>query len=508
MTLGRSREVWMSGLLIAGSSILLVPGITNAATLLGPLYKLSSSTTVYVAHNGSLHAIASPTMLFDLGYTWKDVATVTTLPDPIGPSVSLLKPRSGSKVYLYQDGQMHWITNEQVFKQNGYQWDNVYGVSSLPAPIGSSITSTSSAASFVSLSAFPYIPAGGTKTIAIDALNTNGAIDTSYNGTLTVSNSTDNLTLKDSTGTYGHGPITISFVKGIGIVTVGAGTKIGSAVLQAGPKQLLNLTIRPNTTAQIGWRVFTSAGVPVTSLDPVTSSDGLLVEPVDVAGTIVPATMADNVSLFPDTNAPGYQSYISYLPFPPAPPLTTVYASSSAPSFTFTGSYGGMDLGENLAYPITFLISPDSPANVKVTNVIGASSNSAPVVSNPVSNNIGQIQLVNGIQADQTYSIQLQLETNTGQPILGIPALFKNGAYPTTASPGQSPTFNVSTSARTTPSTLTFGHFGASHVYLTYHTGSANNLPDILSLYGTQNEQLYGPGLGYTPIVQLVTNAF
>ncbi len=413
MPLSQSWGPLLSGVLLAGS-ILAWPVAAHAAPLPGPLYKLASSPTVYVEHNGTLHAIASPAMLYDLGYTWQDLHTVKTLPVPIGTPITLLKLPSSPAVYLEHNGHMHWIASAKIFNQNGFQWANVYTVSQFPAPIGSPITSTAP----------------------------------------------------------------------------------------------------PNNTRQVGWQVFTANGVPVSSAHPVTSGTKLLVEPVDAAGAIVPDTLADTVSLTLHSNAPPYQGYLSELPYPGTPPLVTVYASPTVtPSYTFTGSAFGINLGVNSTYPATFSVSPQGAANATVTGVTGPSSAAAPVVSAPVSNSIGQIQVVHGIQPNQTYSVQLQLETSSGQPVLGIAPLLGSQAYPTTASPYQSPNspnFTVSTGGRATPSTLTFGHLGTNHVYLTYHTGSAHNVPDVLSLYGTQNVPGAGPAnqKNFIPVVELVTNAF
>ncbi len=514
MPVSKSRGALLSGLLLASSSLVL-PGVANAATLPGPLYKLASTPTVYVDHNGSLHAIASPAMLNDLGYTWNDLKTVTTLPAPVGAPITLLKPQSSAQVYLYQKGQLHWIESAKVFNQNGFQWSNVYAVSQLPAPIGSPITGTVTptntvppAASYKSLSAFPYIAAGGTKTIAIDALNTNGSIDTTYHGNLTVSSSTSHVTFKTAAGRYTSGPLSVAFTNGVGLLTVKAGSTTGNTSLRWSNGEL-NLTVLPNSTSQVGWRAYTASGVPVSSVHPVTSGAKLILEPVDAQGAIVPDTSADNVSLYVNSNAPFYLGYVNNMPFGGPPSLMTAYASASTnPSYTFTGSAFNSNLGVNSSYPATFPVSPNGPANVKVTGVSGSSSSAAPVVSNPVSNSIGQLQLVNGIQADHTYSVQLQLETSNNQPILGIAQLLLSQAYPTTSASNQSPNFTVSKGGRTTPSTLTFGHLGTNHVYLTYHTGSAHNVPDVLSLYGTQNVASGPPNQIPDPIVELATNAF
>jgi hypothetical protein len=457
-------------------------------------------------------------MLYDLGYTWSDLTTVTALPAPVESPINLVKIANTPKVYFYQDGQMHWVESGKVFDQNGFQWANVYAVSKLPAPLGSPLTgiaapahTVSPAASYVSLSSFPYIPAGGTKTIAIAALNTTGAIDTAYDGTLTVSNPTHNLTFKNSAGTYVSGSVSVSFTKGVGLLMIKAGPATGTASLDWNNGSQ-GLTILPNNTTQIGWRVYTAHGVPVSSVNPITGPTKVLVEPVDAAGAIVPATLADNVSLQIISQAPLYQDVRDHERC--ILPLTSVYAASTAVPYTFTGSTGstgseerGYYMGFSTAYPATLSTSPDSAANVKVTAVIGPSSTTAPVLSNPISNGIGQIQLVTGIQANQTYSIQLQLETDNNQPILGISQLLGTQAYPINASSGQLPTFSISAGGRSTPSTLTYGHRGVNHVYLTYHSGSANNVPDALSLYGTPMQSL-APCSSYIPIAQLITNAF
>ena len=297
------------------------------------------------------------------------------------------------------------------------------------------------------------------------------------------------------------------FTDGVGKLTMKAAQVTGHVVIQWNSGSL-PLTIMPNTTNQVGWRAFTVGGTPISSLSPVTTSTTVVLQPVDAAGVIVPGTLADNVNLTLNSNAPGYQVYIGMLMSPGVPTLQTFYASNQAASYYFSGSAFGVNLGVSNAYQATFSVVPAAPANLKVTAVTGPTSSAAPEVSAPVSNHIGQIQLVTGIHANETYQVQLQLETNNNKPILGIAQLFGSQAYPTSANSDEVPTFSVSTSGRSTPSTLTFGHIGTNHVYLNYHTGSANNVPDVLSLYGIQNESLYGPGLGFVPIVQLMTNAF
>ncbi|AUW93071.1 hypothetical protein BXT84_03165 [Sulfobacillus thermotolerans] len=511
----KSRAALVSGVLLVSSASLIVPStVADAATLPGPIYKLANAPTVYVDHNGSLHAVASPAMLYALGYQWSDLTTVKTLPAPVRSPITLLKLAASPQVYLYQNGQLHWIENGTVFRENGFQWANVYLVRKLPAPIGTPLTGITKgmgtvppAASYSSLSAFPYIPAGGTKTIAIDALDANGSIDTTYNGDLTVSSSSSSVRFENSAGAIVLGPISVPFTNGVGKVTLKAAQVTGHVVLQWNTGSL-PLTIMPNTTTQVGWRAFTASGTPISSLSPITTSTTVVLEPVDAAGAIVPGTLADNVALTLNSNAPGYQAYMEMSEWPGIPTLQTLYASAQGTSYSFSGSAFGEPLGVSNAYPATFSVAPDAPANLKVTAVTGPTSSAVPDLSAPVSNNIGQIQLVTGIRANETYQVQLQLETNNNQPILGIAQLFGSQAYPTTANATEVPTFSVSASGRSTPSTLTFGHVGTNHVYLTYHTGSANNVPDVLSLYGIQNEQLYGPDLGFVPIVQLVTNAF
>ncbi len=494
---------FLAGCLLAGASVPLLPAEALGASLPGPLYKLSSAPTVYVERNSSLHAIASPKMLFDLGYTWSDLQTVKSLPASVGGPVNLLQPNGSAKVYFYQNGTLHWVPSETMFQQSGFQWQNVYHVSALPAPIGSPLTQASSPpASFTTLSAFPDIAANGTKTLAIDALNINGAVDTAYTGTLTISSPTQNLTFKQSQGTYAAGPLTVSFSHGIGTLTVKATGTPGPAELRFGSNRLF-LTIRPNTTSQVGWRVFTSNQEAVTSINPLTSVPAhLLVEPVDAAGNIVPGTMADQIDLGLDSSFP------INIPFSAVPqPTASFYAQGQSIPYTFNGEIAGMPVTVSPAYPLTLTVFPLPAATVKVTKVQGAGLTPTPV-SAPVTNQ-GQAQLVTGIQANQTYSIQIQLETAQGQPILGLPTLLGKNAYPTVSLQNQSVGFSVSHSGRTTPSTLTYGHLGTNHVYLNYQTGSSHNAPDLLSLWGTLSNYGNEPGsFSVPPIVELITNNF
>lgn len=505
----KARSALLGGLLLAAASFPLLPSGAEATTLPGPLYKLSSAPTVYVEQGGALHAVASPAMLFDLGYSWNDMTVVTRLPAPVGTPINLLQPHGSPKVYLYQNGQLHWIETSAIFKQNGFQWANVYPVNSLPAalgtPITGPITSNVPPGGFNSQSAFPDIPAGKTKTLTIDALNSNGSIDTAYQGTLTVSNPTNNLMFQNSPGSYVAGPFSVDFVHGIGTVTVKAGTTTGTAHLQFA-SNLLSLSILPDTSNQVGWRVFTAAKIPVTSVNPLTTVPAnLLIEPVDAAGHIVSGTLADEVSLRVISSSPAIRN----LPFSASNPTVAIlYAGSQGIPYTFNGQAFGVNIGASAAYPLTFSVVPRPAATVKVTAVQGPASSPAPTLSNPVSNN-GQIQVVTGIQANQTYHLQLQLETASQQPILGLPTLYGSKAYPILPSTNQSPSFSVSTNGRATPSSLEWDYLGVNHVYLTYRTGSANNVPDLLSLWGTLADYGNQPGsFAPTPIVELVTNSF
>ena len=141
MVLVKSRGALLSGvLLISSTGLIFSSAIADAATVPGPIYKLSNGPTVYVDHNGSLHAVASPAMLYALGYQWRELITVKTLPASIGQPINLLKLPASPQVYWYQNGQLHWIENEKVFSANGFQWSNVYLVRNLPAPVGTPVT--------------------------------------------------------------------------------------------------------------------------------------------------------------------------------------------------------------------------------------------------------------------------------------------------------------------------------------------------------------------------------
>ena len=279
MVLVKSRGALLSGvLLISSTGLIFSSAIADAATVPGPIYKLSNGPTVYVDHNGSLHAVASPAMLYALGYQWRELITVKTLPASIGQPINLLKLPASPQVYWYQNGQLHWIENEKVFSANGFQWSNVYLVRNLPAPVGTPVTgiikgtnTESPPASYASLSAFPYIPAGGTKTIAMEALNANGSLDTAYNGSLSVSSSSTDVRLENHTGGGVLGPISVPFTNGVGTLTMKAAQVTGRVVIQWNTGSL-PVTIMPNTTNQVGWRAFTASGTPISSLSPVTTS--------------------------------------------------------------------------------------------------------------------------------------------------------------------------------------------------------------------------------------------
>lgn len=483
----------------------------DASSLPGPIYKLSSNPTVYIDRNGSLHAIASKAMFYALGYQFNALHVVNHLPAPVGSPVSLLRLPSQSKVYQYSGGQLHWIPSAKIFVARGYQWNNIYTVSKLPGPIGSPLTMpVTPPSAILPLSGFPDVIAGQTKTVTVDALNSSSHVDQSYSGRITVriAGSAHGFSLSTGSSSTPSSSVTISLHNGVGTVQLHSPTTSWQSVTILAGSQSNTHTQKfvsvPNTSSQVGWRVFDAAGNPVTGQHPATgsSSQTFTLQPVNAKGDIVSGTMTDNVNITADpqlTQCPEGASLCNVIRSP--------YMTTTGQSFAYTpNSYSPT--------PIVFTTTAERPYQAKVTAVTSGTSHS-PLPVSPRMNTGSVIQTVAGISANTKYQIQMQLQTQSGKPITDLPVLNDmhdinlNIQYATKSGAPE-----IIQRGRTTPSAIGFTKLGTNHVYYTYQSGSAtsrpNQTPDIISLFGTSPAAASGlPGtITVYPFLQLITNAF
>ncbi|WP_020375429.1 hypothetical protein [Sulfobacillus thermosulfidooxidans] len=475
------------------------PATVNAFSLPGPIYKLADKPTVYIERNGKMHAIANETIFYDLGYQFTELHVVNTLPAPIGSAVDLFKLPNKPQVYWYSQGTLHWIASAQIFVAHGFQWDNIYTVSQLPAPIGSPISASSTPPSTIlPLVGFPDVIVGQTKDIMIDGLTSSYQVDQSYSGTIpvTLSGSSHNFSIWNGSSWVSSGTVNVSLHDGTGIIQVKSGnTPWQSADLifgSSGSQDTQQLTSVPDTTKQVGWRVFTDSShpTPVSGEHPAypNGSSTFLIEPVNAHGQIVPGTLADKVDVAADP-----QVYIGGCDFswPYCDILSSPYVSTKGIAFT-----------DNQAVlpsstPVVFALSPQAPVQALVTAVTPKGSSSAITPSALVKTSSGDIQTVGGILPNHSYVIQLQLQTSSGQPILGLPEL---GLTTSTQ-------ISLYQNKRSTPSTLSFEKAGENHLYFLYNSGSKDNSPDVLALFGSP------PGNNLPPVdqsifLELITNSF
>ncbi|WP_053959955.1 hypothetical protein [Sulfobacillus thermosulfidooxidans] len=473
----------------------------KAFSLPGPIYKLADKPTVYIERNGKMHAIANETIFYDLGYQFSELRVVNALPAPIGSAVDLFKLPNKPQVYWYSNGMLHWIASAQIFSARGFKWDNIYTVSQLPAPIGSPIAASSTPpATILPLVGFPDVIVGQTKNIVVDGLTSANTVDQSYSGIVpvTLSDSSHNFSIWNGSSWVDSGTVDVSLHNGTGIIRVKSGNTPGQwANLTFGsPDNQITqqITSVPDTTQQVGWRVFTDSSqpMPVSGEHPayINGSSTFLIEPVNAYGQIVPGTLADKVDVTADPQLPFTG------PCPGASPMCNVISSPyvSTKGITFTDNHSFL----SPSTPIVFALTPQAPAQARVTAVIPSGSSSEITPSAVVNTTDGiDIQTVSGILPHHSYVIQLQLETSSGQSILGLPEL---GLRTDTQ-------WYLYQNHRATPSTLTFEKAGNNHWYFLYNTGSQDNSPDILGLYGNPGENDLPPALQGS-FLELITNSF
>ena len=480
----------------------------QAATVPGPIYKLASKPTVYVERNGKLHAIVSTTMFYDLGYQWNQLHVVQQLPAPIGSPIQLLKLAMNPEIYLYQQGTLHWIPSAQVFNAQGYQWDNVYDVTKLPAAIGSPVQQPSvlpQNAAF--MTGFPYVPISGTKTLVVDAFTNNEQPDSTYSGTgrVKITENPGNFSVYNGSTWVHSGSVPVHYSHGQGTVEVKAGTNPWETMtLQSvsqntsvGSQQIESV---PSTDKQVGWRVFTSQGHAVSGKSPVYGSSAaqkLLLEPVNAQGKVVTGTMADGVGVMANSS------------FSVCPENATVcneigpyYMTSGAQSFTCSNQY------TSSGTPVVFEVLPSAPANAEITQVSSGTttlpvSQQVPLNVSTVNGNTvnSSVQTVGKIQANTSYNVQIELFYAKGEPLTDLSVLSHMAPM------GVAPKV-MNASLRSTASTLSSPTMGNKHVTITYRSGSSSNVPDILRLH---ENSLGGNGVGppyYGNFLYLITNAF
>ncbi|PSR29558.1 MAG: hypothetical protein C7B47_02230 [Sulfobacillus thermosulfidooxidans] len=480
------------------------PATVNAFSLPGPIYKLPNKPTVYIERNGKMHAIANETIFYDLGYQFTELHVVNTLPAPIGSAVDLFKLPNKPQVYWYSQGTLHWIVSAQIFVARGFQWDNIYTVSQLPGPIGSPISASTTPpastppATILPLVGFPDVIVGQTKDIVIDGLTSLNQVDQSYSGTIpvTLSDTSHNFSIWNGSSWISSGTVKVSLHDGTGIIQVKSGnTPWQSADLifgSSGSQDTQQLTSVPDTTKQVGWRVFTDSSQPspVSGEHPayLKGSSTFLIEPVDAHGKIVPGTLADKVDVTADP-----QVYVGSCPFSSTQCniISSPYVSTKGIAFIDNQTLFSSST------PIVFSLTPQTPAQAQVTAVTPKGSSSSITPSALVKTPSGDIQTVGDILPNHSYVIQLQLQTSSGQPILGLPEL---GLTTSTQ-------ISLYQNKRSTPSTLSFEKAGENHLYFLYNSGSEDNSPDVLALFGSP------PGNNLPPVdqsifLELITNSF
>ncbi len=247
----------------------------------------------------------------------------------------------------------------------GFQWADVYTVTRLPAPLGPSLRGpaapTAPPAQAVFLSGFPFLATNGTKSIIIDDLGNTGGPDTSYNGSVDVK-------IEQNTGNFAvgshaahSGTVAVPLVRGQGLLTVKAGATAGHLQLSLpstlqSPSQSLALTsMATNAAQQVGWRMFTQSGQPVTGLLPAKSSGTFVVEPVNAQGQVVKGTAADAVGIQPN-------------PVMFCPSMAEGNCNILGPYYVGTSGYTFDYRGTDT--PVVFSLIPSYPAQAQVTQVI------------------------------------------------------------------------------------------------------------------------------------------
>lgn len=486
---------------LAGISL----GLTSnaqAAQVPGPIYKLASKPAVYVERHGTLHQIASVAMFYDLGYQWSQLHVVSQLPAPIGSPVKLFKLSTKPQVYLYQGGTLHWISSAQVFNAQGYQWDNVYDVAKLPAVIGSPVPQTSVLPrEAVIMTGFPDVAVSLRKTFVIDAMKSNSnQVNSSYSGTasVTIVNNPGHLSVYNGSTWVSSGSVPVHYIHGQATIQVqGGSSPWGTISLKPSSQETGNFSniqkieTVPNTTHQVGWRVFTPQGQPISGSHPAYSSSSsktFVIEPVNAAGNIVTGTMADGVALMADpalTFCPRALTVCNT--------IGPYYLARHGKSFSYSGS-----LFES-GTPMVFEVLPSSPSMAQVSQVTTGSGTSLSL-SQPVPL-MGTTQTVSGVNPNTSYTIKLQLFYAKGEPLTDLTTL--SHLVPLSFTPKV-----LNASQRSSASTLGPATMGQTHIQIAYKSGSTAQVPDVLRLYGVimSGDGVAPPSMSY--LLYLITNVF
>jgi hypothetical protein len=103
--------------------------VRNIAKEEGALFKEMGSDKVYVAIRGTKFLVTSREEISALGYSADRMNEV-----PAGaleavrdrpPDGTLMRERTGPRVFVYEGGQKRWVTNPQVFTRQGYNWKDI-----------------------------------------------------------------------------------------------------------------------------------------------------------------------------------------------------------------------------------------------------------------------------------------------------------------------------------------------------------------------------------------------
>lgn len=466
--------------------------IANASSLPGSIYKLSNQNTVYLQHNGKMHAISSESMFYALGYQFNELHTVTQLPDSIGSPINLFRLPNQTKVYLYSQGQLHWIPSASVFNEKNLKWSNIFTVSKLPALTGSPVSRSMAA---LALSGFPDVIVGHSKTITLYAINPNSqSWDHTFSGTVTATVK-NGFALTTRTTTTPTTTVTVPMHNGRGTVTLHAPSTVkASTTLTAGTgssTQSQTFTSVPNTSSQIGWRVFNAKKQPVSGSTPATgnSTQKFYLEPVDAQGNIVTGTIARKVSAVPnpalDTMCPAGNPLQCNV-------ATSHYISTSGVGFSF--SPFSFNFNSTTPTPVVFAMAPSRARSAQVADVVTSSGTHL-----AMSAVVNGLQEVSGIKPNQHYTVKVQLEDSTGQPLIG------------SLSPMSNASISISSHGRSTPSSFKYSHAGTRYLYYTYTSGSQTGSnssfpsPDVIKIPGGISN---ASGPSQFVYLKLLTNPF
>lgn len=146
-----------SGAARSGVSGAALPDLTENS-----LWKTPTSNKVYIYRNGQLHWICSESLAAAYGISLANINVVSALPASVGTNFanchsssnssgvaenSLWKTPNSSKVYIAQDGELHWICSESVAAAHGIALTNIHVVDTLPLKIGTNFAGCSPSSS-------------------------------------------------------------------------------------------------------------------------------------------------------------------------------------------------------------------------------------------------------------------------------------------------------------------------------------------------------------------------